>query len=328
MKIRQSGTGFFMSLAFMALLLCGCGQKTPQVDRLHVEGTQLVNEAGEPVVMRGISFGWSNLWPRFYNSQAVKSLAEDWNCRIFRAAIGADDLHETGDNLGYISDPEGSLKMLYAVIDGAIESGSYIIVDWHSHVLHLEEASEFFSKVATRYKGVPNVIYELFNEPVRDSWPDLKAYAETLIKVITDADPSNPLILMGCPQWDQAINLPAEDPITTYDNVMYTMHFYAGTHKQWLRDRTDQAMASGLPVIVSECACCDASGDGAMDMESWEEWCDWADARGVTMLTWSIGDKNETCSMFTPEASSEGPWDDNVIKPWGKVVREWIKSAE
>lgn len=36
--------------------------------------------------------------------------------------------------------------------------------------------------MATRYKGVPNVIYEVFNEPVEDSWEQVKAYSVEIIK--------------------------------------------------------------------------------------------------------------------------------------------------
>lgn len=299
------------------------------VEPLHLDGTRLVDSKGQAVAMHGISIGWHNLWPRFYNHDAALTLARDWNCKLIRAAIGADDLGEmlngTNYHPGYITDPQGALEKLFAVVDGAIEGGAYVIVDWHSHRLHLAEATEFFTAVADRYKGVPNVIYELFNEPVNDSWEDLKAYAESLIGTITSIDDSHPLILMGCPRWDQAIELPAADPITCYDNVMYTMHFYAGTHKEWLRDASDAAMAAGLPIFISECAAMTASGDGPLDMESWKEWSEWADARGLNIVLWSLSDKDESCSMLTPEATSEGPWPDEVVKPWGKIARDFVK---
>jgi endoglucanase len=32
------------------------------------------------------------------------------------------------------------------------------------------------------------------------------------------------------------------------------MHYYAGSHKQWLRERTDSAIAAGLPIFISESA--------------------------------------------------------------------------
>lgn len=319
-------------------------QQAPQVAPLKVSGLAL-EAGGAPVVFRGVSFGWHNLWPRFYNSEAVCNLKSDWGSPIFRASIGADTLHENGDQPGYLDDPESALKCLFAVVDGAVSCGAYVIVDWHSHLIHTEEAKEFFTAVAERYKGVPNVIYELFNEPVCRSfeaehsyadlgnqeameayWMDLKAYAEELIGVITSIDDSEPLILMGCPCWDQRIDLPAAKPVEGYSNLMYTVHFYAATHKDSLREASDAALAAGLPIFISECAACEATGDGPMDAESWQAWTGWATERGISMLTWSISDKAETCSMFTPEASSEGPWADEVTKPWGKIIKDWLKN--
>lgn len=332
--------------ALTALMSVGCANNKTEVKPLKVEGTQLT-AGGKPVAFRGISFGWHNIWPRFYNKAAVGQLTEDTGCRIFRAAIGSDD-HALADNpgipSGYIGEPEFALEKLYAVIDGAIENGCYVIVDWHSHTLHLDAAKEFFATVATKYKGVPNVIYELFNEPVCFSfeewrenpyedlgnpeammayWQELKRYASELIKVITDIDPREPLILMGCPSWDQRVDLPAVSPIEGYSNLMYTMHFYAATHKT-LREACDAAIAAGAPIFISECAACEATGDGPMDLEEWKKYSDWATEKGITMMAWSISDKVETCSMFTKAASSEGPWSEDVVKPWGKIVKDWI----
>ena len=334
-----------ISAAAAVLLAASCTQTAETaVPALRVEGTCLYQEGvAGPVVWRGISFGWHNLWPRFYNKEAVDVLAGEWGCPVFRAAIGADDLAELSPLGGYVSDPENALKCLYAVMDAAIENNAYVIVDWHSHVLHLPEAEEFFRTVATKYAGCPNVIYELFNEPVsqefEDSrdyvepsqesldayWLKLKEYAQTLIPVIEECSGCHPLILMGCPRWDQALDCVIRNPIEGYDNLMYTTHFYAATHGQWLRERSDAAMAAGLPVFISECAACEASGDGPMNPDEWKAWNDWAAERNVSLLTWSISDKDETCSMFTPDAPSEGPWEDSVIKEWGLIVRDWLK---
>ena len=330
--------------AALAAALTACAPKAGSVPALNVDGTCLYQEgSSEPVVWRGISFGWHNLWPRFYNKEAVTTLAKEWGSPVFRAAIGADDLAELSPLGGYSSDPESALECLYAVIDGAIENNAYVIVDWHSHILHPAEAVEFFRTVATKYAGCPNVIYELFNEPVsqefEDSrdystptqesldayWAKLKEYALTLIPVIEECSGCKPLILMGCPRWDQALDCVIRNPIEGYDNLMYTTHFYAATHGQWLRELGNAAIEARLPLFISECAACEASGDGSMDPQEWEKWNEWAAKNKVSMLTWSISDKNETCSMFTPEASSNGSWEDNVIKEWGLIVRDWLK---
>jgi endoglucanase len=35
--------------------------------QLKVVGTKLMDAHNQPVVLRGMSLGWHNLWPRFYN---------------------------------------------------------------------------------------------------------------------------------------------------------------------------------------------------------------------------------------------------------------------
>lgn len=137
--------------------------------------------------------------------------------------------------------------------------------------------------MATRYKGVPNVIYEVFNEPVEDSWEQVKSYSVEVIKTIRAIEP-DAVILVGCPHWDQDIHLAADDPITGYSNIMYTLHFYANTHGQWLRDRADYALGKGLPIFVSECAGMEASGDGPSVKKSGG--IGWSGCSGIPSVGW------------------------------------------
>ena len=106
---------------------------------------------------------------------------------------------------------------------------------------------------------------------------------------------------------------------------MYTMHFYAGTHKKWLRDKTDAAIKKGIPVFISECAGMDASGDGPIDQPEWNAYLDWMDKGKLSWIVWSVSDKNETCSMLLPRALSTGNWDDGLLKSWGKISRSSIR---
>ena len=271
-------------------------------------------------MLRGASFGWHNLWPRFYNKKAVAWLASDWKCNVVRASMGV------GLDDSYLENPEFALQCVKNVVDGAIKQGIYVIIDFHSHKIHTEEAKKFFTLMAEKYGKYPNVIYEIFNEPDYYTWPEVKAYSEELIKTIRAIDPDN-IILVGSPHWDQDIHLVAEDPIAGQTNLMYTMHFYAGTHKQWLRDRTDAAMAKGIPIFVSECAGMEATGDGPVDEVEWKAFLDWMEARKISWVVWSVSDKNETCSMLLPRAKSTGDWTDELIKPWGKISREAIRNG-
>ena len=286
--------------------------------QLKVEGTRLVDKNGKPVVLRGVSFGWHNWWPRFYNAGAVKWLHDDWKCTVVRAAMGVEP------DKGYLKDSAGSVANIKAVVDAAIKESIYVIIDWHSHNIKLNEAKTFFAMMAKQYGEYPNVIYELFNEPDYETWPEVKAYSEEVIKTIRAIDPDN-IILVGSPRWDQDIHLPAADPIKGYSNLMYTVHFYAATHKQWLRDQTDEAIKKGLPVFISECAGMESSGNGPLNIEEWQKWIDWMEANQLSWITWSVSDKDETCSVLKTSAASDGNWKDSDLKESGIRAREYLR---
>lgn len=286
--------------------------------KLSVKGTFIVNEKGEPVVLRGVSYGWHNWWPRFYTQESVKWLADDWKCTVVRAAMGV------GPQGSYNDKKEWSKEKISAVVDGAIASGIYVIIDWHSHEIHTQEAVAFFAEMAAKYGKYPNVIYEVFNEPVKQSWADVKNYSVEVIKAIREKDPDN-IILVGSPHWDQDIHLVADAPITGFSNLMYTVHFYAATHKKELRDKSEYALKKGIPVFVSECAGMKADGNSAIDYQSWNEWIDWMEANKISWVTWSVADKNETCSMLKTSAGDSGNWKEEDLKESGIKTREKLR---
>lgn len=294
-------------------------QPVKEHGQLAVQGTQLVDEHGNATVLNGVSFGWHNWWPRFYKQDTVKWLANDWKCSVVRAALGVEPKG------AYLDKTDWSAETVDAVVQGAIDSGIYVIVDWHSHSIKLPEAKKYFADAARKYGNTPNVIYELFNEPVNDSWPAVKEYSIELIKTIRDIDPDN-LILVGSPHWDQDIHLAADDPIQGYSNIMYTCHFYAATHGKFLRDRCDYALKKGLPIFITESAAMEASGNGPLNLREWQNWIDWCAANKIGLITWSIADKNESCSMLKPSAASEGNWKDADLKESGIRTRDLLRT--
>lgn len=284
---------------------------------LQVKGTQLSDAKGNPVRLVGTSFGWSNWHSRFYTHGTVKWLKEDWNVNVVRAAVGVEPAG------GYLQNPKQNYKSVETVVDAAIKEGLYVIIDWHSHNILNEDAKVFFDKVSKKYGKHPNIIYEIFNEPEHQSWEEVKKYSEELIRVIRKNDPDN-IILVGCPEWDQRLDLVQKDPIKNATNIMYTMHFYAATHKKELRDRVDDAIDAGIPVFISESAGMEASGDGNLDEEEWFKYFDWMNKRNLSWITWSVSDKDETCSMLLTSASSDGKWKLADLKKSGIKTREYL----
>lgn len=285
-------------------------QPVKQHEALHVKGVQLVNSHNQPVVLRGMSFGWSCFHPRFYTAGTVHTLVNDWHCNVIRAALGVEPKN------GYKEDSATQIQLIRNVVEACIKEGIYVIIDWHNHNINLNEAKAFFTTMAKDYGKYPNVIYELYNEPDYESWTDVKAYATELISIIRKIDPDN-LILVGNPHWDQDINLVAADPLKDVSNIMYTVHFYAATHKQSLRDRCDLALVKGIPIFISESAGMEASGDGPLNDEEWQRWIDWCEQNKISWLVWSVSDKDETCSVLQKSASSNGGWKDEDLKESG-----------
>jgi endoglucanase len=306
------------------ILLCVCVCHAHAIDpvkqygQLQVKGSQLCDQQGKPVILRGISLGWHNIWPRFYNKKAVQTLKQDWNCTVVRAAMGV----MIEDN--YLENPEFAMQCMTNVIDAAIKQNVYVIIDWHSHITKTQEAKEFFGKMAQKYGKYPHVIYEIYNEPVEDSWASLKKYATEVIGEIRKYDPDN-IVLVGCPHWDQDIHLVADSPLQGFSNIMYTVHFYAATHGDYLRERTEASVKKGIPVFISESGVTEASGDGKIDAESEEKWVEMCERLGISWVCWSLSDKNESSSMLLPRATATGPWADDVIKVSGKLVKGLLK---
>ncbi|MEO6136491.1 MAG: glycoside hydrolase family 5 protein, partial [Ginsengibacter sp.] len=271
-------------LFFSAMAITSHSQPVKKLGHLHVDKTLLKDEKGNIVTLRGMSFGWHNWWPRFYNAGAVQWLATDFKCDIVRAAMGVEPRG------GYLDKPSESQAMIEAVVDAAIKEGIYVIIDWHSHHIKKEEAIIFFTAMAKKYGKYPNIIYEIFNEPIRDSWKKVKEYSIDVIKAIRAEDPDN-IILVGSPHWDQDVHIAADNPIQGYQNLMYTLHYYAATHKKDLRDSADYALQKGLPLFISESAGMEATGDGKIDVEEWNQWILWSEKNNLSWLTWSVADK-------------------------------------
>jgi endoglucanase len=305
-------------LLLMFIFSIGFAQHVKDNGQLKVMGTHLVNKNQQPVLLRGMSFGWHNWWPRFYNAETVSWLKKDWGCNVVRAAMGVEP------DRGYIKEPAWSKGKIKEVIDAAIKEGMYVIVDWHSHNIRQEEAKQFFTEIATQYGKHPNIIYEIFNEPEQQSWTDVKAYSIELIKTIRAIDPDN-IILVGSPHWDQDVHLVADDPIKGFGNLMYTLHFYAATHKQQLRERGDYALKKGLPIFISESAGMESTGNCPLNEPEWNEWITWAEKNKISWITWSVSDKDETCSVLLPTAPSNGNWNTKDLKQSGLKARELIR---
>jgi endoglucanase len=288
--------------------------------QLSIVNNKIVDKNGKPVQLRGMSLFWSQWIGKYYNADVVSWLKKDWQCNVIRAPMAI----ESG---GYLENKAVEKAKIYTVIDAAIKEGIYVIVDWHDHngEKHLEEAKAFFSEVAQKYKDVPNIIYEPYNEPLNVSWTSvLKPYHEAVIAEIRKYDPDN-LIICGTRNWSQNVNDVINNKIAD-PNVAYTLHYYSATHKQNLRDVAKAAINAGVPLFVTEYGVSEASGDGPIDTEEAAKWWAFLDENGISHCNWSIADKSELSAALKPNANQNGSWALSDLSTSGLMVRKEIRA--
>ncbi len=313
---------------------------------LSVSGNKIVNQHGTPTQLTGMSLFWSGWSGQFYNRKAVSWIAYDWNASVVRAAIGVEG---NGNYLDSLNKGDiANLQRADSVIQAAIDNGIYVIIDWHDHYAHNHTAKsvEFFKRMATKWGEYPNVIYEIYNEPMGAQAPtttnpdgaeaidwatQIKPYSEEVIAAIRGIDPDN-IILVGTPSWAQDVDVVSYDPIdqTVYGgNLAYTLHFYAGSHGAALRNKANTAMNNGLALFISEWGTSNADGGGGTDKKVYttesDAWLTWAASKKIGWCNWSLTNKAEASAALLPTAGAKGWWADSLLSVSGTYVRSKIR---
>lgn len=263
---------------------------------------------GKEVQVKGMSLTWSQYWPygsSFYGNTYIDTLVGSWNVEVIRSAMGVVPPWGHG---GYMTRPEYFESQMDSVVQAAIENDVYVLIDWHSeggyyNCIHkgvkpkyefndnnlcftAKDAADFFGRMAERYGKYPHVIFEIYNEPVSESWDDLKAYADTVIAAIRPH--SKNLVVVGTPTWSSMAGDAKANPVQD-DNVAYTYHFYANLHKTASHlTSSNEAMAAGLSVFVTEWGGIDDIFTNASYKTELESFLAWTTEKKLSYAKWDV----------------------------------------
>ncbi|GIQ69811.1 endoglucanase [Xylanibacillus composti] len=322
---------------------------------IEIDGQMtLADEAGNKIQLRGMSTHGLQWFPEIVNDNAFAALANDWESNVIRLAM------YVGEG-GYATKP--SVKDL--VIDGiefAFAHDMYVIVDWHVHAPGdpnepvYAGAYDFFEELADTYKDHPKfhyIIWELANEPSSNNnggkgltndeagWQAVKSYAEPIVDMLREKGDN--IIIVGSPNWSQRPDLAADNPIASH-NIVYTVHFYSGTHgasdesyppgtpsseRGNVMSNARYALEKGVAVFVSEWGTSEASGDNGPYLAEADVWLEFLNENNISWVNWSLTNKNETSGAFVPfelgksQATDLDPGEDQV---W--VIEELSASGE
>lgn len=287
--------------------------------QLQVVGNTLVDAAGYPIQLKGISsmwLAWENQ-PFAESKSALEFMRDNWKLSVIRAAMG------TENSGGYLAGGQvAMLKKVETIVKNAISAGVYVLVDWHTEkaVDQQEEAIAFFTAMAKKYGGFPNLIWEPYNEPNGFSWAEIKPYHEAVVDAIRPNDPDN-IIVMGTPRWSQDVDTASAKPVSPASgttNLMYTLHFYACTHKQQLRDKAATALANGVALFVTEFGGTPADGGTPPDnnlvcRDETNAWWAFMAQNNISGVGWKLDQCVDTSCILAPSASASGPWPDSLL---------------
>ena len=324
---------------FAAFVLASCAQgrkiyndgKSPveRYGNLSVSGVHLVDKDGKPVQLCGMSSHGLHWHGKFANKDVLKWLRDDWNADLWRAAMYA------GESGGYVNNPAIANKVIDS-IEAAKELGMYVIVDWHvlperDPLLYVKKAQEFFERIASTYADCPNIIYEICNEPngKEVTWEgNIKPYAETIIPVIRKY--CDNVIVVGTPVWSSDLASAAASPIQGQKNIMYTLHFYAGSHGKDSRAVAQAALKKGLPIFVTEWGTTQASGDGGVFEKETLEWIRFMAKNKISWANWSVNNKGEDSGAlkFNKDRDAKGGWAISDLQPSGVLVRAILRGEK
>ncbi|MBN2444385.1 MAG: glycoside hydrolase family 5 protein [Spirochaetales bacterium] len=300
------------------------------LEALKVVGSNLCDSQGNPVQLRGMSSHKLQHFGRFMNVDTFTWLRDEWKCNVVRGALYTYEQ-------GYISNFKEKLKKkMIEIVEGAIDTGIYVIIDWHilrdgDPNIYKEESKEFFIEMATMFGEYPNVIYEICNEPNGKTvtWGDkIKPYADYIIPAIRAVDPDN-IIIVGSGTWSQDIHDAAADPLE-YENIMYSCHFYAGSHHESLRTRINDAITGKfgnvIPVFVTEWGTTDSSGNGPVYEKESKTWITFLNENNISWVNWSLCDMNEGSAALLPGAAYTGGWPMDMLSESGSLVYSLLRN--
>ncbi len=286
---------------------------------LKVSGTDLVDASGNKYQIKGVSTHGIGWFPQYVNKESFRTMRDEWGINCVRLAM------YSAEGSGYCTG--GNQSELKATVNNGVkyctELGLYAIIDWHvlgeqNPQTYQTQAIAFFDEMSKKYADYDNVLYEICNEPNGGTtWAQVKSYAEAVIPVIKKNNP-DAIIIVGTPTWSQDVDQAAANPIKGYTNIMYTIHFYADTHKEWLRTRMVNAKRAGIPIFCTEFSICDASGNGALNKTEGNAWIKTLNDNNISYCIWSLCNKAESSALISSNCTKLSGWTASDISEVGK----------
>jgi cellulase (glycosyl hydrolase family 5)/Big-like domain-containing protein/PKD domain-containing protein len=328
---RQLFARSLLTVALILSTLPSSAAASTDLSPLHVDWYRIVDASGRQVTLRGVNrsgtefacvneggFGFS-LGPI---DQAAVDAIKSWRVNVVRLPLneqcwlGINGINPLFSGAGYRSAIAGYVNLLN-------ENGLYVILDLHwsapgeevaTHqqtMPDLDHSVDFWSSVASTFKGNDAVIFEPYNEPLPDNQRDSDAAwtcwrdggtcpgvafeaagMQTLVSAIRATGATNVIALGGVGFANYLSRWLAYKPSDPLNNLVAAWHVYnfnaCNNASCW--EATAAPLMAAVPVLVTE------TGMNACDATWWNTFLDWLDARQTGYLAWTWNRWSTDCN--------------------------------
>jgi len=224
--------------------------------RLYARGNQIVDANGNNFLLKG-------LMPP---DPARLRLDGEFDQEFFTemAMTGANVIRIPVHPENWIHDKDYLWRYLDPIVAWAGESELYVIIDWHyignvatgagPEMPDIDENSkdltmEFWRLTAHYFRGAPNVIFEIFNEPQSIEAKDWRSNSTEVINTIRKQG-ADQLVIVGGIDYGKDLSWVMEHPIED-ENIAYASHIYpvhsSSSWRNWFG-----IVAEKYPIVITE----------------------------------------------------------------------------
>lgn len=235
--------------------------------RLSVDGTRIMYN-GAPIMLRGVSMT-DPLLGRSWRPVSDYDTVSSWNANFVRLSVHPSTWKRRRTE---------AMNALNKDVDAALARGMFVMIDWHSigwpggwyyqnpwggdkdaFDSNFDLAKSFWDTVAKRWGYEGRILFELWNEPVRNpnepgnpwqTWPQLKNFYGQLTGIIRRY--SQNIIVAGADKWTSDLRA-IKGNLLPDRNSIYSWHIYPAS---WATTQAWHTQLDGLPwvrpVVVTE----------------------------------------------------------------------------
>ena len=235
--------------------------------KLVKSGAKILNSAGVEFMLQGIGTHSLTEYNPLYSYDSVKTL-KYYGINLIRVSVYLSNFYPEKSNhrlcKGWLEYSDEIKPIIEKLIDNATRNNMYVLLDWHSYhsidggdvTQYTSQQEAFFEYYASKYASYNNVLYELHNEPYRNTATELLPSIISCASIIRGYN-QDAIIVCGHGSDGVAEANRVWNTLNNLD-IFISPHLYTGEQNT---NSISEFISNNLPIFVSEWGNSSLSGD-------------------------------------------------------------------